>query len=81
MIKSISMQSSTIVKISKLSPREQEVADLIIKGISTNDISKKLNIPEFGESSVYGTRAKYRVVDRYHIHYHALTNDVFSNRA
>lgn len=44
MIKSISMQSSTIVKISKLSPREQEVADLIIKGISTNDISKKLNI-------------------------------------
>lgn len=44
MIKSISMQSSTIVKISKLSHREQEVADLIIKGISTNDISKKLNI-------------------------------------
>lgn len=38
------MQSSTIVKISKLSPREQEVADLIIEGISTNDISKKLNI-------------------------------------
>jgi DNA-binding CsgD family transcriptional regulator len=38
------MQSSTIVKIRKLSPREQEVADLIIKGISTNDISKKLNI-------------------------------------
>lgn len=38
------MQSSTIVKISKLSHREQEVADLIIKGISTNDISKKLNI-------------------------------------
>lgn len=44
MIKSISMQSSTIVKNSKLSPREQEVADLIIDGISTNDISKKLNI-------------------------------------
>lgn len=38
------MQSSTNQKITKLSAREQEVADLIIDGISTNDISKKLNI-------------------------------------
>ena len=44
MFKWNNMSSSTNQKTPKLSAREQEVADLIIDGISTNDISKKLNI-------------------------------------
>ena len=38
------MPTHSLININKLSPREKEVANLIILGISTNEISKKLNI-------------------------------------